>query len=67
MRDLARHAKRPGGNIEIADFVLSAFAMSFMQSVLFLAFERALEEGLVRSPARRYSGIGRFGAYSDTC
>ena len=37
--------KGRGGNIDIADFGLSAFAMFFMQGVSFLAFQRALEKG----------------------
>jgi len=37
--------KGRGGNIAMADFGLSAFAMFFMRSVSFLAFQRALEQG----------------------
>ena len=41
--------KGRGGNIGIADFGLSAFAMFFMQSGSFLAYQRALETGRGRS------------------
>jgi hypothetical protein len=41
--------KGRGGNIAIADFGLSAFAMLFMQSLSFLAFQRKLEKGQSRS------------------
>src|SRR5271170_2512210 len=37
--------KGRGGNIEIADFGVSAFSMFFMQSASFLAFQRRLEKG----------------------
>src|SRR5580704_4081602 len=37
--------KGRGGNIAVADFGLSAFALFFMQSASFLAFQRALEKG----------------------
>src|SRR5271170_358091 len=41
--------KGRGGNIAMADFGLSAFAMFFMQSASFLSFQRALEKGQGRS------------------
>ena len=37
------------GNIAMADFGLSAFAMFFMQSASFLSFQRKLERGQGRS------------------
>src|SRR5271165_2628192 len=52
--------KGRGGNIEIADFGLSAFAMFFMQSASFLAFQRALEKGQGRSNGQTLFGIGRI-------
>jgi hypothetical protein len=39
----ARKGRR--GNIAIADFGLSAFALFFMQSASFLAFQRLSDEG----------------------
>jgi len=41
--------KGRGGNIAMADFGLSAFALFFMQSASFLAFQRSLEKGQGRS------------------
>jgi hypothetical protein len=41
--------KGRSGNIAVADFGLSAFAMFFMQSASFLAFQRVLEKGQGRS------------------
>ena len=52
--------KGRGGNIEIADFGLSAFAMFFMQSASFLAFQRWLEKGQGRSNGQTLFGIGRI-------
>jgi hypothetical protein len=52
--------KGRGGNIEIADFGLSAFAMFFMQGASFLAFQRALEKGQGRSNAQTLFEIGRI-------
>ena len=37
--------KGRSGNIGVADFGLSAFAMFFMQSASFLSFQRKLEKG----------------------
>jgi hypothetical protein len=37
--------KGRSGNIGMADFGLSAFAMFFMQSASFLSFQRKLERG----------------------
>src|SRR6202044_2519716 len=52
--------KGRGGNIEIVDFGLSAFAMFFLQSASFLAYQRALEKGQGRSNAQTLFGIGRI-------
>src|SRR5271165_883710 len=52
--------KGRGGNIEIADFGLSAFAMFFMQGASFLRFQRALEKGHGRSNCQTLFGIGRI-------
>jgi hypothetical protein len=41
--------KGRSGNIAIADFGLSAFAMFFLQSASFLSFQRTLEKGQGRS------------------
>src|ERR1035437_7007361 len=41
--------KGRGGNIAVADFGLSAFAMFFMQSASFLSFQRSLDKGRGRS------------------
>ena len=49
--------KGRGGNIAMADFGLSAFAMFFMQSASFLAFQRALEKGQGRSNCQSLFGI----------
>jgi hypothetical protein len=48
------------GNIEVADFGLSAFAMFFMQSVSFLAFQRRLEIGNGRSNCQSLFGIQKI-------
>lgn len=48
------------GNIPIADFGLSAFAMFFMQSASFLAFQRTLEKGQGRSNCQTLFGIGKI-------
>jgi len=50
--------KGRGGNIAVADFGLSAFALFFMQSASFLAFQRALEKGRGRSNCESLFGIG---------
>ncbi len=52
--------KGRGGNIEIADFGLSAFAMFFMQGAAFLRFQRALEKGHGRSNCQTLFGISRI-------
>jgi hypothetical protein len=49
--------KGRGGNIAMADFGLSAFAMFFMQSASFLSFQRALEKGQGRSNCQSLFGI----------
>src|SRR6266478_5846369 len=48
------------GNIAMADFGLSAFAMFFMQSVSFLAFQRRLEQGYGRSNCQTLFGIEKI-------
>jgi hypothetical protein len=52
--------KGRGGNIAIADFGLSAFALFFMQSASFLAFQRALEKGRGRSNCETLFGIEKI-------
>ena len=52
--------KGRGGNIAMADFGLSAFAVFFMQSASFLAFQRALEKGRGRSNCQTLFGIGKI-------
>src|SRR5271169_1148972 len=52
--------KGRGGNIAIADFGVSAFAMFFMQSASFLAYQRTLEKGHGRSNCQTLFGIGRI-------
>src|SRR5674476_1212083 len=52
--------KGRGGNIAMADFGLSAFAMFFMQSASFLSFQRALEKGQGRSNCQTLFGIGKI-------
>jgi hypothetical protein len=49
-----------GGNIAIADFGLSAFAMFFMQSASFLSFQRRLEKGQGRSNCQTLFGIEKI-------
>ncbi|HLQ89222.1 MAG TPA: hypothetical protein VK148_04200 [Xanthobacteraceae bacterium] len=44
----------------MADFGLSAFAMFFMQSVSFLAFQRRLEQGYGRSNCQTLFGIEKI-------
>ena len=48
------------GNIETADFGLSAFAMFFMQSASFLAFQRSLENQRRRSNCQTLFGIDKI-------
>jgi hypothetical protein len=52
--------KGRSGNIAIADFGLSAFAMFFMQSASFLSFQRALEKGPGRSNCQSLFGIEKI-------
>ena len=52
--------KGRAGNIAPADFGLSAFAMFFMQSASFLAYQRSLEKGHGRSNCQTLFGIGRI-------
>src|ERR1700756_426979 len=49
--------KGRGGNIAMADFGLSAFAMFFMQSASFLSFQRTLEKGHGRSNCQSLFGV----------
>jgi hypothetical protein len=48
------------GNIGMADFGLSAFAMFFMQSASFLSFQRRLEKGQGRSNCQTLFGIEKI-------
>lgn len=48
------------GNIAMADFGLSAFAMFFVQSASFLSFQRALEKGQGRSNCQSLFGIEKI-------
>jgi hypothetical protein len=52
--------KGRSGNIAMADFGLSAFAMFFMQSASFLSFQRTLEKGQGRSNCQTLFGIERI-------
>jgi hypothetical protein len=53
--------KGRGGNIAAADFGLSAFAMFFMQSASFLAYQRTLVKGPSAAQiVRRYSASTGF-------
>lgn len=52
--------KGRGGNIALADFGLSAFAMFFMQSASFLSFQRTLEKGRGRSNCQSLFGIEKI-------
>src|SRR5271157_5195561 len=52
--------KGRSGNIAPADFGLSAFAMFFMQSASFLAYQRTMEKGHGRSNCQTLFGIGRI-------
>ena len=52
--------KGRGGNIAMADFGLSAFAMFFMQSASFLNFQRTLEKGRGRSNCQTLFGIEKI-------
>ena len=52
--------KGRSGNIAVADFGLSAFAMFFMQSASFLAFQRVLEKGQGRSNCQTLFGIEKI-------
>ena len=48
------------GNIAMADFGVSAFAMFFMQSASFLSFKRTLEKGQGRSNCQTLFGIEKI-------
>lgn len=52
--------KGRSGNIVMADFGLSAFAMFFMQSASFLSFQRTLEKGEGRSNCQTLFGIEKI-------
>src|SRR6204780_1359624 len=52
--------KGRGGNIAPTDFGLSAFAMFFMQSASFLAYQRTMEKGHGRSNCQTLFAIGRI-------
>jgi hypothetical protein len=52
--------KGRSGNIAVADFGVSAFAMFFMQSMSFLAFQRTLEKGGGRCNCQSLFGIGKI-------
>ena len=52
--------KGRSGNIAMADFGLSAFAMFFMQSASFLSFQRTLEKGQGRSNCQTLFGIDKI-------
>ncbi len=52
--------KGRSGNIAMADFGLSAFAMFFMQSASFLSFQRRLERGHGRSNCQSLFGIEKI-------
>ena len=52
--------KGRGGNIAPTDFGLSAFAMFFMQSASFLAYQRALEKGQGRSNCQTLFGLEKI-------
>ena len=52
--------KGRSGNIAMADFGLSAFAMFFMQSASFLSFQRKLEKGQGRSNCQTLFGIEKI-------
>jgi len=52
--------KGRSGNIAMADFGLSAFAMFFMQSASFLSFQRTLERGQGRSNCQTLFGIEKI-------
>ena len=52
--------KGRSGNIAMADFGLSAFAMFFMQCASFLSFQRTLEKGQGRSNCQTLFGIEKI-------
>lgn len=52
--------KGRSGNIAVADFGLSAFALFFMQSASFLSFQRALQRGHGRSNCQTLFGIEKI-------
>jgi hypothetical protein len=52
--------KGGGGNMAVEDFGLSAFAMFFMQSASFLAYQRTMEKGHGRSNCQTLFARGRI-------
>ena len=52
--------KGRSGNIAMADFGLSAFALFFIQSASFLSFQRTLEKGHGRSNCQTLFGIEKI-------
>ena len=52
--------KGRSGNIAMADFGLSAFAMFFIQCASFLSFQRTLEKGQGRSNCQTLFGIKKI-------
>jgi hypothetical protein len=60
LRGLPDARKGRRGNIAIADFGLSAFALFFRQSASFLAFQRAVEKAHGRSNCQTLFGIGKI-------
>jgi hypothetical protein len=52
--------KGRSGNVAMADFGMSAFAMFFMQSASFLSFQRRLEKGHGRSNCQTLFGIEKI-------
>ncbi len=59
--------KGRGGNIEIADFGLSAFAMFFMQGASFLAFQRMREKARAAPTPRPCSRSAKFACDNYIC
>jgi hypothetical protein len=57
--------KGRSGNIAMAGFGLSAFAMFFVQSASFLAFQRALDRGQGRSNCQSLFGIEKIPGDND--
>ena len=60
LRGVSGPSQGRSGNIAMADFGLSAFAMFFMQSASFLSFQRKLEKGQGRSNCQSLFGIEKI-------